>query len=71
VLDLAFGPLGLTEVVASVDDDNTASIRLLTTLGMSPRDPIVLDGRPVRRVSVDRSTLRRPPPGPQAHPEPA
>lgn len=60
VLRFAFDTLGLQEVVGGVDDDNAASIRVLAKLGMRPRDPIVLQGRPVRYLTVDRSTLRQP-----------
>jgi len=36
VLDHALGPLGLPEVLAEVDEGNTASIAVIERLGMSP-----------------------------------
>jgi ribosomal-protein-alanine N-acetyltransferase len=36
VLDYALGPLGLPEVLAEVDADNTASIAVVERLGMTP-----------------------------------
>ena len=36
VLDYALGPLGLPEVLAEVDEGNTASVAVIERLGMSP-----------------------------------
>ena len=38
VLDQALGPLGLPEVLAEVDEGNTASIAVVQRLGMTPFD---------------------------------
>jgi [ribosomal protein S5]-alanine N-acetyltransferase len=38
VLDHALGPLGLPEVLAEVDEGNTASIAVIERLGMTPFD---------------------------------
>jgi ribosomal-protein-alanine N-acetyltransferase len=40
VLDHALGPLGLPEVLAEVDEGNTASIAVLERLGMTPFDVV-------------------------------
>ena len=40
VLDRALGPLGLSEVLAEVDEDNTASIAVIERLGMTPFDVV-------------------------------
>jgi RimJ/RimL family protein N-acetyltransferase len=36
VLDHALGPLGLPEILAEVDEGNTASVAVVTRLGMTP-----------------------------------
>ena len=36
VLDYAFGPLGLPEVLAEVDEGNSASVAVVKRLGMTP-----------------------------------
>jgi [ribosomal protein S5]-alanine N-acetyltransferase len=38
VLDYALGPLGLPEVLAEVDEGNTASVAVIERLGMTPFD---------------------------------
>jgi [ribosomal protein S5]-alanine N-acetyltransferase len=40
VLDYALGPLGLPEVLAEVDEDNTASVAVIERLGMTPFDVV-------------------------------
>ena len=40
VLDHALGPLGLPEVLAEVDEGNTASIAVIERLGMTPFDVV-------------------------------
>ena len=40
VLDHALGPLGLPEVLAEVDEGNTASVAVLERLGMTPFDVV-------------------------------
>jgi [ribosomal protein S5]-alanine N-acetyltransferase len=40
VLDRALGPLGLPEVLAEVDEGNTASIAVIERLGMTPFDVV-------------------------------
>lgn len=40
VLDHALGPLGLPEVLAEVDEGNTASIAVIQRLGMTPFDVV-------------------------------
>jgi [ribosomal protein S5]-alanine N-acetyltransferase len=40
VLDHALGPLGLPEVLAEVDEGNTASIAIIERLGMTPFDVV-------------------------------
>jgi ribosomal-protein-alanine N-acetyltransferase len=40
VLDYALGPLGLPEVLAEVDEGNTASIAVIERLGMTPFDVV-------------------------------
>jgi [ribosomal protein S5]-alanine N-acetyltransferase len=40
VLDQALGPLGLPEVLAEVDEGNTASIAVIERLGMTPFDVV-------------------------------
>jgi [ribosomal protein S5]-alanine N-acetyltransferase len=40
VLDHALGPLGLPEVLAEVDESNTASIAVIERLGMTPFDVV-------------------------------
>jgi RimJ/RimL family protein N-acetyltransferase len=40
VLDHALGPLGLPEVLAEVDEGNTASIAVIKRLGMTPFDVV-------------------------------
>jgi [ribosomal protein S5]-alanine N-acetyltransferase len=40
VLDHALGPLGLPEVLAEVDEGNTASIAVIDRLGMTPFDVV-------------------------------
>jgi [ribosomal protein S5]-alanine N-acetyltransferase len=40
VLDHALGPLGLPEVLAEVDEGNTASIAVIERLGMTPSDVV-------------------------------
>ena len=40
VLDHALGPLGLPEVLAEIDEGNTASIAVIERLGMTPFDVV-------------------------------
>ena len=40
VLDYALGPLGLPEVLAEVDEGNTASVAVIERLGMTPFDGV-------------------------------
>jgi [ribosomal protein S5]-alanine N-acetyltransferase len=40
VLDYALGPLGLPEVLAEVDEGNTASVAVIERLGMTPFDVV-------------------------------
>ena len=40
MLDHALGPLGLPEVLAEVDEGNTASVAVLERLGMTPFDVV-------------------------------
>ena len=40
VLEYALGPLGLPEVLAEVDEGNTASIAVIERLGMTPFDTV-------------------------------
>jgi [ribosomal protein S5]-alanine N-acetyltransferase len=40
VLDYALGPLGLPEVLAEVDEGNTASVAVIERLGMTPFDAV-------------------------------
>ena len=40
VLEYALGPLGLPEVLAEVDEGNTASIAVIERLGMTPFDVV-------------------------------
>jgi [ribosomal protein S5]-alanine N-acetyltransferase len=63
VLDHALGPLGLPEVLAEVDEGNTASIAVIERLGMTPFDvvPGVLGPmRRYRRTAVSAQAVRPP-----------
>ena len=40
VLDYALGPLGLPEVLAEIDEGNTASMAVIERLGMTPFDVV-------------------------------
>ena len=63
VLDHALGPLGLPEVLAEVDEGNTASIAVIERLGMTPFDvvPGVLGPmRRYRRTALSARAVRPP-----------
>ncbi len=54
VLTFAFEELGLTRVVADVDEPNVASIRVLEKLGMSRTGRAIVNGRPVLDYELRR-----------------
>ena len=62
VLDYALGPLGLREVLAEVDEGNTASIAVIERLGMIPFDVVPGQLGPMtryRKAAVTRSPQTR------------
>ena len=63
VLDHALGPLGLPEVLAEVDEGNTASIAVIERLGMTPFEAVPGVLGPMtryRRTAVSTRAARRP-----------
>lgn len=54
VLAHAFGTLGLSRVVADVDEPNAASIRVLEKLGMSRTGRRLVGGRPLLDYEIRR-----------------
>lgn len=53
-LKAAFGPLGLTRLVALADAENPASSRVLTKLGFRDAGTVVAYGRPHHRFTLER-----------------
>ena len=60
VLDHALGPLGLPEVLAEVDEGNTASVAVIERLGMIPFDVVPGLLGPMTRYRGLARTLRGP-----------
>lgn len=58
-LDVAFGPLGLPKILATVMPANTASIRVLTKLGMTQEGTIRPAGVPVDLLLFGKSAPAR------------
>lgn len=58
-LDVAFGPLGLPKILATVMPANTASIRVLTKLGMTQEGTIRPAGVPVDLLLFGKSAPPR------------
>ena len=56
VLDHALGPLGLPQVLAEVDEGNTASIAVVERLGMTPFDAVPGALGPMTRYRRSSST---------------
>ncbi len=59
VLDHAFNELGFADVVAATDPPNTASIRVLERLGMTPRGEVLHDGKPSLYFSLTRERFEQ------------
>ena len=55
VLRYAMGTLGLTRVLADVDEPNTASGRVLEKLGMSRTSRALVNGRPILYYEIARA----------------
>jgi len=55
VLDYALGPLGLPEVLAEVDEGNTASVAVIERLGMTPFDGVPGRFGPMTRYRKTKS----------------
>lgn len=53
-LEAAFGPLGLTRLVALADAANPASSRVLTRLGFTRAGKVLAYGRPHHRFALER-----------------
>lgn len=53
-VEAAFGPLGLSELVALADEQNPASAHVLTRLGFAADGTVLAYGRPHRRFTLER-----------------
>ncbi|WP_422115802.1 GNAT family N-acetyltransferase [Brachybacterium sp. UNK5269] len=53
-VDAAFGPLGLSRLVALVDAENPVSVRVLTKLGFTADGIVPAYGRPHRRLLLEQ-----------------
>lgn len=59
VVSYAFERLGFAHVVASTDEPNRASVAVMQRLGMTPVEPLPVDGRATLFFAIVRETWER------------